>query len=261
MPGVKAASPALMAEGLGYRYGERTILAALSFGLTAGNICALLGPNGTGKSTLLRILAGVTSPDAGRVHCQGALGYVPQEVHPALPISVRDMVLLGRSSRVGLLRTPTCQDYQAVERALERVEASHLALRDFASLSGGERQLVLMARALAGEADILLLDEPTAAMDWHNQAVILRLLKDLADQGMVVVFSTHAPQHALEFASHALLLFPGQGHRFGPPADVMDEGALSQLYRLPVRRVELPDVTAALPVFTGTFQPQGAITQ
>lgn len=244
----------LGARGLGYRLpGEqRWILRDLSLELARGELCAVLGPNGVGKSTLLRLLVGAQSPTAGQVEQRGRVGYVPQSVHPALSLSALEMVLLGRAGGIGLLGAPRRKDYAAAQAALERVEAGHLASRPFPALSGGERQLVLMARALAAEADILVLDEPTAALDWHNQALLMGLLAELAAQGITVLVSTHAPQHALDFASQALLLFAGERHAFGSPGQVMDEAALSDLYRLPVCRVPLAAVAggvAAIPVF------------
>lgn len=236
---------ALAAQGLGFHYGDRWVLRDFAFALPAGSLCALLGPNGMGKSTLLRLLAGLAQPACGQVWRSAKVGFVPQEVHPALPLSALEMVLLGRAGRVGLLSAPSRHDWTVAERALERVDAAPLAHRPFSELSGGERQLVLMARALASESGLLLLDEPTAALDWHNQALILRLLADLAASGITVVFSTHAPQHALEFASHALLLFGAGRHAFGPADEVMDEQSLSQLYRLPVRRLQLDGLAAA----------------
>ncbi len=243
----------LQLEGIGHAYADHPVLNALSLSLPQGSFCALLGANGVGKSTLLKILSGSLEPLHGRVEHNGKLGFVPQEVHPALPLTALEMVLLGRAGQIGLLRAPGKADFATAEAALHRVEAAHLARRAFASLSGGERQLVLMARALAADADILLLDEPSAAMDWHNQALILRLLRDLADNGMTIVMSTHSPQHALEFASHALLLFGAGEHAFGTPGQVMTEDALSRLYRLPVRRVamnELPHQGTAVPIFS-----------
>lgn len=243
----------LDARGLGHGYEDRTLFQNIDIELRAGDLCALLGPNGSGKSTLLRILAGIQSPLAGRVERLCAHGFVPQEVHAALPVSALEMVLTGRAGRIPLLGAPRRADYQAAEAALARVEAGHLASRRFATLSGGERQLVLMARALAAEVDLLLLDEPTAAMDWHNQALVLRLLGELAEAGMTVILSTHTPQHALEFASHVLLLFHDRPARFGSPAQVMDEDGLSVLYRLPVRRVSLDatgEHTTAVPIFS-----------
>ncbi|RZT30801.1 ABC transporter ATP-binding protein [Cupriavidus agavae] len=244
---------ALQCHGIGHHYGGRSVLRNLSLALPRGALCALMGANGAGKSTLLKILAGQLAPAAGQVTRRGRMGFVPQEVLPALPIGVLEMVLLGRAGGVSLLRAPGRADYAAARAALARVEAVHLADRAFLSLSGGERQLVVLARALAAEADVLLLDEPCAAMDWHNQAVTLRLLAELAATGITVVFSTHAPQHALEFASHAALLFAGGDHAFGAPDRIMHEAALTRLYRVPVRRVRLdalPHAGTAVPVFS-----------
>lgn len=243
----------LQLNAIGHAYGEHAVLNDLSLDLPQGSFCALLGANGVGKSTLLKILSGALTPLHGQVRHNGKLGFVPQEVHPALPLNALEMVLLGRSGQIGLLRAPGRADYAAAQAALRRIEAEHLAQRAFASLSGGERQLVLMARALAADADILLLDEPSAAMDWHNQALILRLLRELADSGMTIVMSTHSPQHALEFASHALLLFGAGEQAFGPPDTLLTEALLSRLYRLPVRRVavaELPHRGTAVPIFS-----------
>lgn len=243
----------LQCHGIGHRYGARNVLRDVGLQLPRGSLCGLLGANGAGKSTLLKILAGQIAPTAGQVGRVGRTGFVPQEVHPALPMSVLEMVLLGRAGGISLLRAPGRADHAAADAALARVEASHLAGRSFLSLSGGERQLVVLARALAAHADILLLDEPCAAMDWHNQALTLRLLAELAADGITVVFSTHSPQHALEFASHAALLFADGAHAFGAPDRVMDETALSRLYRVPVRRVRLdalPRAGTAVPVLS-----------
>ncbi|MDK2776175.1 MAG: ABC transporter ATP-binding protein [Pseudomonadota bacterium] len=241
--------------GICHAYDGRPVLKNLSLALPRGSFCALLGANGVGKSTLLKIIARTLQPDSGRIQHGGRLGFVPQEVHPSLPLTAMEMVLLGRASAIGLLQAPDKNDYRRARIALQRVEAGGLATRAFSSLSGGERQLVLMARALASDADVLLLDEPSAAMDWHNQALILRLLRELADNGMTIIMTTHSPQHALEFASHALLLFGAGQHLSGTPDKVMSEEALSQLYRVPVRRIqldELPAAGTAVPVFSAT---------
>jgi iron complex transport system ATP-binding protein len=244
---------ALRAEGVAQSFGQRQLFSDLNFELPKGALCALLGSNGVGKSSLLRLLAGIDPLRSGQIERHGQLGFVPQEVSPGLPLTVLEMVLLGRARRVALFSAPKRADYQAAEQALVRVDALHLAQRIYTSLSGGERQLVLMARALASEAEVLLLDEPTAAMDWHNQGVVLRLLQELSGQGITVLVSTHVPQHALEFASHALLLHGGSDYQFGSPQQVMSEHSLSRLYRLPVRCLALDQASGActaVPVFS-----------
>ena len=249
----------LEAEAIGHAFQGRAVLVDISLSLPAGSLCAVLGPNGRGKSTLLKILAGTLPPQRGRVRRRGRIGFVPQEVQPALDLSVREMVLLGRAGRIALFSAPGPTDHAAADHALGRVGARHLDGRRFDSLSGGERQLVMMARALAGGAEILLLDEPTAALDWQRQALILGLLVELVGQGLTVVMSTHAPQHALDFASHVLLLPRGRPHRFGAPAATMDDTSLGALYGLPVVQVPvdaLPSGRAIVPLLhPGTDRP------
>lgn len=239
------------ARGLGYRYRHGWVFRQLDFHLAAGELTAILGPNGCGKSTLLGVLSGGRPPIEGEVARRGGLALVPQSIAPFLPFTGLDMVLLGRAHAVSLFATPGPADYAAAHAALARLEAERLAERSFDVMSGGERQLVLIARALVSGSPVLLLDEPTAALDWHHQAHVLALLRQLADAGLAVAFTTHSPQHALDFADRVLLMAAPERQIFGTPEDVLGEEALSALYRLPVKRLRLPDVAAstAIPVF------------
>lgn len=251
-------SPAAMlsAHEITWRYSPHRppILNHLSFSLPQGALCMILGANGTGKSTLLKLLAGKLPCQQGTISRDGNIAFIPQRLDIPMAVSVRETVLVGRAAHINLLSAPGPQDYRICERSLARVGLQHLASREFSSLSGGEQQLTLMAQALASEARIILLDEITAAMDWHNQAVILQLLQDLALQGYTILFITHSPQHALDFANRCLLMFPEGGWAFGSPSEVITDETLTQLYRLPVRRCALEGQWVVIPQLT---QAQG----
>ncbi|MDR1367504.1 MAG: ABC transporter ATP-binding protein [Candidatus Accumulibacter sp.] len=254
----------IVALDLGYRYDRDWVFRRLDFRLPAGCLTAILGPNGCGKSTLLATLSGLRSPVEGRVSRREAgLALVPQSLEPTLPFTGFDMVLLGRARSVSLFSAPSTADYAAAREALARLEASHLSDRAFDVMSGGERQLVLIARALVSSSAVLLLDEPTAALDWHHQAHVLNLLRQLADDGLAVAFTTHAPQHALDFADQVLLMAEPDHHISGLPEDVLGEEALSKLYRIPVRRFRLPDseCSTAIPVLRGYRPARSAASE
>ena len=245
---------ALAVNHLSWRYPQSgaTLLHELNFSLPPGALCMVLGANGAGKSTLLKLLAGRLPRQHGHIHQQGETSFVPQNVPVGLAIRVEEMVLTGRVNQVGLLRAPGAKDRQICAAALAKVGLEALAARDYRSLSGGEQQLVLMARAIASEARLLLLDEITAAMDWHNQAKILQLVGELVRSGYTILFTTHSPQHALDFASHSLLLYANGEWAFGAPHDIIDDAALTRLYRLPVNCVPsaiTPGRQVAIPIF------------
>lgn len=229
---------------------QSPVLSNLSFSLPQGTLCMVLGANGAGKSTLLKLLAGKLPCQQGEIFRNGDIAFVPQRITVPPAVSVEETVLVGRSARIGLLRAPNRQDYQICEQALAQVGLRHMASREFSSLSGGEQQLALMAQALASEARIILLDEVTAAMDWRNQALILQLMQDLTLRGYTILFITHSPQHALDFANRCLLMFPGGAWTFGPPPEVITDETLGQLYQLPVRRAVLDGQWVVIPQFT-----------
>jgi len=165
---------------------------------------------------------------------------------------VLDIVVMGRARQVGLFRMPTGADLARALESLDIVGAKEFSERRYASLSGGEQQLVLIARALASDCRILILDEPTSALDYRNQDRVLTVLRDLAaHRGLLVVFTTHMPSHALHVASHALLMYGGHDYAFGAAAEVLSEDALSRLYEIPVARVSDGRAGATLvPVFS-----------
>jgi iron complex transport system ATP-binding protein len=240
----------LSVENLGCKY-DRWIFRNLNFELKPSSFTTLLGANGRGKSSLMRIMAGAQSADEGNITSNCQIGYVPQSTDLIFNQSVLEMVVLGRANKIGLLATPKKSDYAMAEQALEKLNILHLAHQDFHELSGGQKQLVFMARALASEADLLILDEPTVALDWHNQSLILNTLKSLAvDEGYTVFLSTHNPQHSFDFADASLLMFPDDDYAFGRPVNIMTEQALSALYQVPVKQAKFNNTYYAFPVFT-----------
>jgi iron complex transport system ATP-binding protein len=232
---------ALSIEGASQSYdGVRWQFRDLDFHLRAGEITAILGPNGRGKSTLLRVLAGLLKPSAGRATANSRSGFVPQEFSGSFPYTVLDVVLMGRARHIRLFRTPAKIDIDAAMEALGATGMASHANRSIDSLSGGERQLVLIARALAGDNEVLLLDEPASALDLKNQDVVLTLLAKLADsQKLAIAFTTHQPNHAAAIADRVLLMLPGAETIFGATEDVMTEVNLERLYGIPVRSARL----------------------
>jgi iron complex transport system ATP-binding protein len=215
----------------------------LSFG--TGRIIAILGPNGRGKTTLLRLLLGGLRPSEGTVHSSQRAAFVPQLFQVAFDYSVLDMVIMGRARRISLFRQPGPADREAAMEALDRLGLAALAGKPFHELSGGQRQLVILARALVSQASVLILDEPTSALDIRHQALVLDQIERLArEQGLTVLFTTHSPQHALDIADDALLMLPNNRHTYGPASDILNEDNLHALYGVPLRRVYAEGIEA-----------------
>jgi iron complex transport system ATP-binding protein len=164
---------------------------------------------------------------------------VPQLFHATFAFSVLDIVLMGRARNLGLFGAPQRADYAVAERALDWMQVAHLKERPFNALSGGQRQLVMIAQALASECEIMILDEPCSALDYKNQAIVIATLRRLnREMGLTILFTTHAPQHGLEVASHALLMEDVQHCRHGPVDAVLTADNLSSLYDVPIARAE-----------------------
>ena len=241
-------APLIEARGLGLRLGERQVLKGVGLALAAGDCAALLGANGAGKTTLLRALLGFVRPDAGEVRLDGAplqgqgrraiarrVAYVPQAHAPTFPYTVREIVCMARAPAAGWGARLRDEDEAAVSAALERLGLIAFSERSYASLSGGERQAVLVARALAQGAQILLMDEPSSSLDLGQQARLMQLLGGLAGAGRAILMSTHQPELALRWFNRAVLLHQGEVLGDGPPREVLTPEALSRLYGVDVR--------------------------
>ncbi|MGI8577302.1 MAG: ABC transporter ATP-binding protein [Nocardioidaceae bacterium] len=225
-------------DGVGFRYDRLGwVFRGVSFQVPPGSVTAVLGPNGRGKTTLVRCAAGLLTPQEGVVSRTDSVGFVPQAHGGAFAYSVLDMVLMGRVRQVGVFAAPSRTDQIAAFEAIERVGISDLRDRQFPMLSGGEQQLVLIARAIAAECPILALDEPSAGLDLHNQAQVLSLLRKLVADGMAVLLTTHHPDHALYLADSVVLMMARDDVRTGDPRDLLTDDTLSALYGIEVSTV------------------------
>jgi iron complex transport system ATP-binding protein len=238
-----AGSPLLALEAVRVQLAGRDILAGVSLELHAGEILTLAGPNGAGKTTLLRVASRVLAPSAGRVLVGGRpagavsrrelarqLAVVPQEAQLAFPFTAGEVVLMGRTPHLPLLGFEGPADVERARAAMAQVGVAHLADRSVLSLSGGERQLVLVARALAQEAQVLLLDEPTAHLDLRHRVAVLDRLRDFAARGGGVLVVSHDLGLAAGAADRLALLCQGRLAGVGPPERVLQPDALRRVF-------------------------------
>lgn len=247
-------APVLVASRLGVRLGGRWVLRGVDLELRAGEMTAIAGPNGAGKTTLLRALAGVIAPGEGEVRFDGravhrgprrALArdvcYLPQETWTEFGLSVADVVRLGRYPHVGPVRPLGASDHRAVRLAMERADVAHLAERSLPTLSGGERRRVYLARALAQEAGLLLLDEPATALDVGHACALMAMLADWAAEGRTVVLSLHDLMLAVRGPRRAVLLDGGRVAADGSPAEVLTSDAARAAFGVRLVAVRAPD--------------------
>ena len=241
-------------EDADFRYRDTWIFRGVNFELGRGQTGAILGPNGRGKTTLLKSIVGLLDLTKGRASTVGRTGYVAQRNDMAFSYKVLDVVVMGRASHVGLFRTPGAHDYRIARRTLDHLGIGAFADRLYNQLSGGERQLVMIARALASECEVLILDEPTSALDFANQALILNTLHRIAaEDGLTVLMTTHVPQHAQRLAEMVLLMHGPDRQDWGPATEMLTEERLERLYGVPVKALEIEhqgrSTSALVPLF------------
>jgi iron complex transport system ATP-binding protein len=253
-PGTQRDGAILSVSGLSFSYngGVGDAVHDLTLGIPGGVVTAILGPNGSGKTTLLRLLLGVLRPRRGTIRVAGrpqesysrrelsqVVGLVPQDEHVPFDFSILEYVLLGRAPYLGPLATPAKEDTRLALEALRAAGLEGMHDRPLPNLSGGERQLAVLARALAQQPRILLMDEPTAHLDLGNQGRLLEIVRELAAGGTTVVLTTHDPNLAAAVAGTAILMRSGRVLDAGPVASVLTAANLSATYDVPVRVLEV----------------------
>lgn len=231
----------LMNVHCGY-YGK-TVVDGFSASVSAGSILCLLGPNGVGKTTLLKCILRLIPMTGGNITVDDTeirsfstteyakiIAYVPQAHTPPFSFRVFDVIAMGRTARTGLTGRLSRHDEQVVERCMQQLEITHLADCVYTEISGGERQMVLIARALAQEPRFLIMDEPTSNLDFGNQSRALRSVRSLSDQGLGIIMTTHHPDQVFELEANAALMLPDHSYLTGQAKEVITEQNLKEAY-------------------------------
>ena len=226
-----------------FRYGSFPVLSGVSFSVGKGELCGLFGPNGSGKTTLFKCCLRFLRAEQGSVvvhgedvsrcsieHLARLVAYVPQEHKPPFPYLAREVVLMGRTPHLGGFFGVRRRDREIAMDALATLGISDLADRPYNQLSGGQRQMVLMARAIAQDTPVLFLDEPTSALDFQNQMRIWQIMRDIAGEGKTILACSHDPNHVAWFCDRVVVVGSGSVVAEGEPEDVISEDVLAAIY-------------------------------
>lgn len=235
-------------------YGNGDVVKGVSCSAAAGDVLCLVGPNGCGKTTLFRLLLGSIALSSGSIFIDGQntknlspktlanlIAYIPQYHTPIFAYSVLDVVMMGRASHFAAFETPKEVDRAAAFAALEKVHASHLATMKYTALSGGQRQLILIARAICQSAKVFVMDEPAANLDYANHQLLLEVVRELARRGYCIVMSTHSPEHPFSVGSKVLLMKNGKVAAFGAPKQVITPENLEAVYDIEMDVITVQD--------------------
>jgi len=254
----------LSIKNIYFRHREKgeDILKGISFNSEKGSITTILGPNGSGKTTLFKCISGLWKYYKGEIYFDKKaidklsfrkrakiFSIVPQEHEPPFPYSVLDVVLMGRASYVGVFSSPGKRDYEIAQNALKIVGIEHLSDKPYTKISGGERQLTLIARALAQDTPVMLLDEPTSHLDFKNQINVLKKIKEIAkNRGLVVVMTLHDPNLAVIFSDKVVVINSGIKIAEGKPDEIITEDLIRKVYELEVRKSNINGQSLICPV-------------
>jgi iron complex transport system ATP-binding protein len=251
----------LTVNELGFHYKNgRDIFSNLTLEYETPKIMCILGLNGTGKSTLLKCIAGENRSTAGEILIDGRpaasfrprelakkIAYIPQNHYPTFPFSVMDVVLMGRTSHIGYLSVPGQRDKDIALEKLEQLKILHLKDKAYTDISGGERQMVMIAAALAQEPELLLLDEPTAHLDFGNQYRFIKIAAELSEKGMGIIMTTHTPDHAQTLGGMTAILDSGRLKVYNDADEAITSERMEQLYGIPVTLVLIGENKYCLP--------------
>lgn len=245
----------LEVKDLSFKYNNnRLIFHDVNFNVDSGEVLSILGPNGSGKSTLLNCIANLYKPLSGEIllnggpiskmnlrHIAQIIGYVPQIHIPTYAFTVREFTVMGRTPYIGVFKTPGRTDYKIANRALEQLGISHLKNKAYTEISGGERQLVLIARVITQQPKIILLDEPTAHLDYGNQHRTIQLIRQLADEGYALIMTTHNPEHAIILNGKVAILNRKGVLGIGQSVEAINSNTLSDLYGLSIKTIYIEE--------------------
>ncbi len=241
----------LETNNLSFHYhNDRLIFHSVSFDVDKGEVLSILGPNGSGKSTLLNCLANLYKPVTGEILLNGqpmsrmdlrdvarVVGYVPQIHMPTYAFTVREFAVMGRTPYIGVFTTPSRDDYRIADEALERIGIAHLRDKPYTEISGGERQQVTLARVIAQQPQLILLDEPTAHLDYGNQHRVIQMIRRLAEEGYALIMTTHNPEHAIILDGKVAILNRKGVLSIGQAAETLNAETLSELYELSIKTI------------------------
>lgn len=235
-------------NNLSFNYSNKPILQDVSLSIETGDMLALLGPNGTGKTTLFKLILGLLKSNQGeilingqnmnkmtRVNIAQLIGYVPQNHVPPFSFRVMDVILMGRTAHLKPFSAPSEKDKKIALEVMEILNINYLKDKLYTEISGGERQLVLIARALAQKPKMLIMDEPTSALDFGNQVKVLKHIRYLTNHGLAIVMSTHHPNHALQYATKVALMNESKIQHIGKPDEVVTENNLAKIYGVNIK--------------------------
>ncbi len=256
-------TPIIKAENIRFSYPKRDVLRGVDFNLFRGEVVSLLGPNGCGKSTLMKILLGLLK-SSGNIELHSKklkeyshkelaqnIAYIPQYHNVPFNYSVVEMVMMARISKSGFFSVASKKDREISLNALERVGIADLANRNFGELSGGQKQLVLLSRAVAQDVDIFMMDEPVTGLDYGNQLRLLEMIDTLAKDGYTFLKTTHYPDHALLVSSRVVVMNSGVIIANGTPSDVINSTTIKELYGIDATITHIENHMRCLPQFRG----------